>query len=101
MLRMSLPVLAATLVVGAFGVGLSAPYAYAATPPASNLTLGTVAEPSLKVAYVKKKVVVKRKGHRVVKKTFVYSRAKYGARFRYRHGPYRYYYGGYYYTRPW
>ena len=50
-------------------------------------------------AYVKrKKVVVRKRGH--VTKRFVYTK-RYGPRYRYRHGRYTYFYGGYYYARPW
>ena len=99
MSRMSLPVFAAALTIGAFSVGFGASTAGAVTAISSNATISTTADPNLQLAYVKKKVVVKKKG--VTRKIWVYDRGKNGARFRYKHGPYVYYYGGYYYTRPW
>src|SRR4051794_18241711 len=55
-----------------------------------------LAAPSaIDLAAMKRKVIVKRHGHR-----WVYSK-KYGPRYRYRHGRYTYHYGGWWYPRPW
>jgi len=46
-----------------------------------------------------KTVIVKKRGNR--KNVWVYDSHRYGPRYRYRRAGYGYYYGGYYYARPW
>jgi len=51
-------------------------------------------------AMVVKKKVVKKNGN-VTKKVWVYDRGRHGVRYRARRPGYGYYYGGYYYSKPW
>jgi len=64
--------------------------------------VGFEAMPNAEAAVVTKKVVVKKNGHVTKKRTvWVYNARTHGPRYRYRTGAYTYYYGGYYYSRPW
>jgi hypothetical protein len=84
----------AAAVIGAFSLGIAMPTAGAITPNPSPI-MGSSIEPA---AYVVKKKVVKT-GHK--KKVWVYSSSKHGPRYRAKRSGYAYYYGGYYYSRPW
>ena len=90
MVRKTLAALAAAAVIGAFSFDAMAP-AYA-VPATGSLPTVTSSSPLVK-AYV----VVKKKGHN--KKVWVYSN-RYGPRYKVRRPGYGYYYGGYYYARP-
>jgi hypothetical protein len=96
MLRKNLAASTIGLVLTAFSFGVLAPAAEALTPAGSTTPL-TVSDPNIQLAYVKK-VVVKKKHKKTV---FVYNRKRHGLRFRTKRAGYRYYYGGYWYPRPW
>ena len=83
--------MAAALMMGVFGFGGSA----GAVPATGSTPAITSAAPLVDAATV----VVKKKKHK--KTVWVYNPGKHGKRWRYKRGPYLYYYGGYYYTRPW
>jgi hypothetical protein len=95
MLRKSLVAAAAALMFGGFSFATEAAYAVS---PIGNSPSVTMVNPSLQPAVVKKKVV-KKKGAK--KTTWVYSSKRHGPRYRAKRGKYVYYYGGYYYSRPW
>jgi hypothetical protein len=97
MSRKSLVVAIATILVGASSLGVVASTADAVTAIGNNSTIITA--PEIQLAYVRKKVIVKKKGHH--KTVWVYNRSNNGLRYRHRRGTYAYYYGGYYYARPW
>ena len=98
MLRHGLALGAAMLVTGAFGLSALDTSALAVTPVGSGGAL-TSSDIQLAATVVKKKVI-KKKGD-TKKKVWIYSRAKHGPRFRVKRPGYTYYYGGYYYARPW
>ena len=87
MLRLPIVILAGALSAGALTLSASAttvsgsPVPIVNKPSASNLQL--VAQ------------------RRVQRRVWVYNRRAHGPRFAYRHGRYRYYYGGWWYPRPW
>src|SRR5436190_5616873 len=87
MLRLPIVIVAAALSAGALTLPASAttvsgsPVPMVNKSPASNLQL--VAQ------------------RRVQRRVWVYNRRAHGPRFAYRHGRYRYYYGGWWYPRPW
>ena len=92
---------------GAFVLGIDSPPSVAGAifgkAPVVLMERDTNIEPA---AVAKKKVVVKRKKtkHGVVttrRTTWVYNSKRHGHRYNYRSGPNVYYYGGYYYERPW
>jgi hypothetical protein len=99
MLRKSLVVAISAAVVSAFGLGVFAPTAEAVTAIGNISTIITAADPNVQLAYVQKKVINKKKRHH--KTVWVYSRKSHGLRYHSKRGPYAYYYGGYYYSRPW
>ena len=70
MLRTNLATAAATLVLSAFGLGLVSPTAEALSPIGSAPLVSTAAPSTVPIAYVKKKIVVKKKGTK--KTTIVY-----------------------------
>jgi hypothetical protein len=87
---------AAMLITGAFGLSALDTSAQAVTPIGTGPAL-TSSDIQLAATVVKKRVI--KKGGK--KRVFVYNRAKYGPRFRVKRPGYTYYYGGYYYSRPW
>jgi hypothetical protein len=102
MLRKVLPIAAASIIVVAFGFGAAPLPAEAVTPIGYLSTITSAADPYVPAAQVKKKTVVKKKNGKVTKKTtWVYDPKKNGKRYKYKNGAYTYYYGGYYYARPW
>lgn len=80
-----------------------------ATSPAATLSPPVSMESgnaNIQLAHttVTKTTVVKRKKGQVVRRTstkWVYDSGRHGPRYRKRTGGYRYYYGGYYYSKPW
>jgi hypothetical protein len=102
MLRAKFAVGTVAVVLSAFSFGLLGSTANAITPVAAGLT---ITEPSnIQLAYVKRKV--KRHGynhrgygHRHGHRAWVYS-SRYGHRYRHRHAGFGYYYGGWWYPRP-
>jgi hypothetical protein len=82
--------------LGAFALGTSGPEASAMTVFGGT---SPVVQRDSAVQLVAEHRKVKKEGHN--KKVWVYKRSAHGARYRYSHGPYRYYYGGYYYAQPW
>ena len=93
MLKGKLAISAVTFALGTFSLGVLGSTAHALTPVGTGMS---ITEPSnIQLAYVKKKVVSKHGK----KKVWVYSR-KYGPRYRHRRAGYAYYYGGYWYPRP-
>ena len=102
MKRMPL-LLGAALVAGAlsFSPISAVSAATALTSPSPTISVGDNNIQPAATVVVKKKVY-KKKGHRtVVTKRWVYDTHRHGHRYRYKRGPYVYYYGGYYYQRPW
>jgi hypothetical protein len=103
--KSTLAAAATALILGAFSLGNLAPAE--AMTPIGNMPSFTISDSNIQLAktvIVKKKghkktVWVKHKGHR--KTVWVYSGKKYGPRYRYKHAGYGYYYGGYWYARPW
>lgn len=86
--------LAAVLVAAAFGItGLTVPGS--AVPLAGHIP--GVATSDANVILVHKG----KKGHKHVKKKWVYSGSRHGKRYRSKRAGYAYYYGGYWYPRPW
>jgi hypothetical protein len=98
MLRKSLVVAIAATVVSAFGLGVIAPTADAMTAIGNTSTITAAPDPNFQFARVHKRIVNKN-GHRNT--VWAYNRRNNGVRYHYRHGPYAYYYGGYYYSHPW
>ena len=86
--RIAAGVVAAAL--SAFGVGLLGSTAHAVTPVMNGVK---VSDPAIPLVARK---VVKKHGKRV----WVYNK-RYGPRYKYRRPGYGYYYGGWWYARPW
>jgi len=82
--------------LGAFALGIFGPEASAMTVFGGT---SPVIQRDSAVQLVVEHRKVKKEGHN--KKVWVYNRRVHGVRYGYKHGPYRYYYGGYYYARPW
>jgi len=101
MLRKILAAASVATVAAAFSLGASGTASSAAI--GSPLTAANAPTSTIDAAYVvKKKVIIKKKHKRTVRtKVWVYDSHRYGKRFRHRHGTYVYYYGGWYYPRPW
>ncbi|MFL5258236.1 MAG: hypothetical protein ACJ8AS_00670 [Hyphomicrobiales bacterium] len=76
--------------LSAFGLGLLGSTAHAVTPVANGMK---VDQPAITLVARK---VVRRHDRRV----WVYNK-RFGPRYRYRRAGYGYYYGGYWYARPW
>src|SRR5262245_39036898 len=91
--------LAAATVLAGLSFGVTAPTASAVTA-IGNSSLSPIVSGGRfdTVAYVKKKVVVNKKGKKTV---WVYIESKHGVRYRAKRPGFAYYYGGYYYSRPW
>jgi hypothetical protein len=70
-----------------------------AAHPASATTLSGSPLPLLGSSSVSKMELAANRN--VQRRRWVYNRNRHGARYAYRHGPYRYRYGGWYYARPW
>lgn len=96
---MAWKILAAAAVVSAVSFGATA-LAAPVSPAAIGIPLVATSDGNVQLAAMKKddKKVVHKK---VVNKKFVYNPSKHGKRYRTRRGGYSYYYGGYYYARPW
>ena len=95
MAKLTLASATVALILGAFSLGSVAPAE--AVTLSGNMPSLTVADPNIQLA--KTVVVKKKKGHK--KTVWVYSGKKHGARYRYKRKGYGYYYGGYWYARPW
>jgi hypothetical protein len=97
--------LAAVLMATAFGAAtLGADAITAGATPVTGMVPGiATTDTNLQsVAVVKKKKTVVRKKGKVTKRTtWVYSSGRHGPRYRYKRAGYGYYYGGYWYRRPW
>ena len=87
MLKTNLPTAAVTAMLGAFSFGIIAPTADAVPTTGNAAIIAVAANPTIEAAYVKKKIVVKKKGYK--KTTRIYSRSRY-------HRGYGYYGFGYY-----
>jgi len=109
--------------LGAFSFGVLAPTAEAITPIGTASPISISVDPNIELAATKvikkrHKTVVTKNRHKTVivknnrRKTVVmmnkrhrmawaYSRGKYGLRFKHRRPGYMYYYGGWWYPRPW
>ena len=99
MLKGKLAISAVAFILGAFSLGALGSTAQALTPVGSGMSITEPSNIQPAATYVKKKkVVVNKKGH-VTKKTWVYNR-KYGPRYTSKRPGYGYYYGGYWYARP-
>jgi hypothetical protein len=96
MLRHGFALGAAMLVTGAFGLSALDTSALAVTPIGSGAAANS-SDIQLAATVVKKKVIKKKDGKRKV----IYSRSRHGPRYRVKRPGYTYYYGGYYYARPW
>jgi hypothetical protein len=115
MLRKILAAASLATVAAAFSLGTGT--AANSTPISGPMTVAGAPSSAIEAAYVvKKKVIIKKRhGHVVSKRVvvtkyhtnhkrrnvWVYNSHRYGARYHHRHGAYVYYYGGYYYPRPW
>ena len=103
MLRKILAAASVATVAVAFSLGASGTASSAAI--GSPLTAGNAPTSTIDAAYVVKKTVIIKKKHRGHVRTrtrvWVYDSHRYGHRYRHRHGTYVYYYGGWYYPRPW
>jgi len=87
------------LATGAVGAAAVEASASALTPIGSiPAAMSSAIQPAAMV--VTKKKVVRKNGH-MTKKVWVYDRGRYGMRYRARRPGYTYYYGGYYYSKPW
>jgi hypothetical protein len=95
MLKKYLVATAFTVVLGAFASGTMVPAASAATPIGNPFM--TTSDQGVQLAGEKKRKHTKKHN----KKVWVYNSGRHGKRYRYKRGPYAYYYGGYYYARPW
>ena len=97
MLKTNLPAAAVTAMLGAFSFGIVAPTANAVPAIGNPSTIAVAADPTIKAAYVKKKIVVKKKGYK--KTTRIYSRTRhrtgYGYALGYYHPPRAYSCGKY------
>jgi len=87
------------LILSAFSFGLLGSSANALMPAGPGVSL---AQPNIELAYYKKKViVVEKNGHRRWRKDRMWAyEPGYGHRYRYRRAGYGYYYGGWWYPRP-
>jgi hypothetical protein len=84
------------MIVRAFLAAATLMGGLAAILPASATPLSGSALPLAQSS--SSQIVLARDKHR---KVWVYNRHRYGPRFTYRHGRYRYFYNGYYYANPW
>jgi len=98
MLREGLIVAITATITSGFGLGVIAPIASAMTAIGNTSTIITAPDPNIQLAHMQKRII-RKNGHRNM--VWAYNRRNNGVRYRYRHGPYAYYYGGYYYSRPW
>ena len=94
MIRKNLAATAVSVILGAFALGALVPEAGAVTMFGSTSPI-VVPDSGVQLAAEHRKV--KKRG----KKVWVYDRRRHGVRYRYKRGAYVYYYGGYYYARPW
>ena len=107
MKRMPL-LLGAALIAGTLSLSPITPSnaAPALTSPSPTVSIGDDNIQPAATVVTKKKVIKKKGKKRVVtttttRKRFVYNSGRHGHRYKYKRGPYVYYYGGYYYSRPW
>jgi hypothetical protein len=91
MRRTTLAAVAAAAIIGAFSFGAPA----GAVPATGSVPAITNAGSLVNAAVM----VVKKKGHK--KTVWVYNRKRHGIRYRARRAGFGYYYGGYWYARPW
>jgi hypothetical protein len=88
MIRAKIAAGAVAAALSAFGLGLLGSTAHAVTPIATGVTADQPA-----ITLVARKIVKR-------KRVWVYNK-RYGPRYRFRRPGYGYYYGGYWYARPW
>jgi hypothetical protein len=91
---------ATAAMLGAFAFAAVAPTATSATA-IGNSSISLMPDSNLQLIDTKKKDKKETNKKVVKKKVWVYDAGKHGKRYKYKNGPYVYYYGGYYYTRPW
>jgi len=89
MLRKTILAATAALGLGTLGLMSAGTSASAASMYAPGLNPGIASETSANIHKVRSN------------RYWRYDRQRYGDRYRYRHGSFRHYYGGYYYSRPW